>query len=162
MTATHAGLADAGANLMPSLPRKAVTALAVSCSSNASSGAVQLAPQRHQLGGSTFHDFRDPASISIWHNRTADEARVRPIQGEFCAEVIGADLARPMDDATFSEIERAWTRHSILVVPRCRMSLSHIAFTALGPLHIHGALQYNLEGHPRSSYVSNVEESSAT
>ncbi|TMH70163.1 MAG: TauD/TfdA family dioxygenase, partial [Betaproteobacteria bacterium] len=75
---------------------------------------------------------------------------IRPIQGEFCAEVIGADLTRPMDDATFSEIERAWTRHSILVFRDARMSPEqHIAFTRrFGPLHIMEPLQYNLAGHP--------------
>jgi alpha-ketoglutarate-dependent taurine dioxygenase len=85
---------------------------------------------------------------------------IRPIQGEFCAEVIGADLARPMDDATFAEIERAWTRHSILVFRDVRMSPEqHIAFTRrLGPLHIMEPLQYNLPGHPEIFVVSNVEE----
>src|SRR2546428_8211680 len=89
---------------------------------------------------------------------------IRPIQGEFCAEVIGADLARPMDDATaaaqFSEIERAWTRHSILVFRDVRMTPEqHIAFTRrFGPLHIMEPLQYNLAGHPEIFIVSNVEE----
>src|SRR5438876_9405042 len=85
---------------------------------------------------------------------------IRPIQGEFCAEVIGADLARPMDDASFSGIERAWTRHSILVFRDARMSPEqHIAFTRrFRPLHIMEPLQYNLPGHPEIFIVSNVEE----
>jgi hypothetical protein len=32
---------------------------------------------------------------------------IRPIQGEFCAEVIGADLSRPLEGTAFTEIERA-------------------------------------------------------
>jgi taurine dioxygenase len=40
---------------------------------------------------------------------------IRPIQGEFCAEVLGADLSRTLDEAAFAEIDRAWTRHSILI-----------------------------------------------
>src|SRR5438045_8929528 len=85
---------------------------------------------------------------------------VRALQGEFWAEVIGADLARPMDDATFAEIERAWTRHSILVFRDVRMSPEqHIAFSRrFGPLHIMEPLQYNLPGHPEIFIVSNVEE----
>jgi alpha-ketoglutarate-dependent taurine dioxygenase len=85
---------------------------------------------------------------------------IRPIQGEFCAEVIGADLARPMDDTTFAEIQRAWTRHSILVFRDLRMSPEqHIALTRrFGPLHIMEPLQYNLAGHPEIFVVSNVEE----
>ena len=85
---------------------------------------------------------------------------IRPIQGEFCAEVIGADLGRAMDDATFAEIERAWTRHSILVFRDVRMTPEQqIAFTRrLGRLHIMEPLQYNLPGHPEIFIVSNVEE----
>src|SRR3989440_12622602 len=85
---------------------------------------------------------------------------IRPIQGEFGAEVIGDVLARPMDEPTFAEIERAWTRHSILVFRDVRMSPEqHIAFTRrFGPLHIMEPLQYNLPGHPEIFIVSNVEE----
>jgi len=85
---------------------------------------------------------------------------IRPIQGEFCAEVLGADLARPVDDAIFAEIERAWTRHSILVFRDVRMTPEQqIAFSRrLGPLHIMEPLQYNLPGHPEIFVVSNVEE----
>src|SRR3954469_1055749 len=85
---------------------------------------------------------------------------IRPIQGEFCAEVLGADLARALDDATFAEIERAWTRHSILVFREVRMTPEQqIAFTRrFGRLHIMEPLQYNLPGHPEIFIVSNVEE----
>ena len=85
---------------------------------------------------------------------------IRPIQGKFCAEVIGADLSRPMDGSTFAEIERAWTRHSILVFRDVRMAPEqHIAFSRrLGPLHIMEPLQFNLAGHPEIFIVSNVEE----
>jgi alpha-ketoglutarate-dependent taurine dioxygenase len=85
---------------------------------------------------------------------------IRPIQGEFCAEVIGADLSRPMDDAGFAQIERAWTRHSILVFRDARMTPEQqIAFTRrFGPLHIMEPLQYNLPDHPEIFVVSNVEE----
>jgi alpha-ketoglutarate-dependent taurine dioxygenase len=74
--------------------------------------------------------------------------------------VIGADLAQPMDEATFAEIERAWTRHSILVFRDARMSPEqHVAFTRrFGALHIMEPLQYNLAGHPEIFVVSNVEE----
>src|SRR5258706_1037117 len=85
---------------------------------------------------------------------------IRPIQGEFCAEVIGADLSRPVGAATFAEIERAWTRHSILVFRDVHMaSEQQIAFTRrFGDLHIMEPLQYNLPGHPEIFVVSNVED----
>lgn len=85
---------------------------------------------------------------------------IRPLQGEFCAEVIGLDVSRPLDDATFAAIEAAWTRHSILVFRDLRMTpAQHIAFTRrFGPLHVMEPLQYNLPGHPEIFVVSNVEE----
>lgn len=85
---------------------------------------------------------------------------VRPLQGEFGAEVLGLDLARPLSDADFAEIESAWTRHSILVFRDLSMTpLQHIAFTRhFGPLHIMEPLQYNLAGHPEIFVVSNVED----
>jgi alpha-ketoglutarate-dependent taurine dioxygenase len=84
---------------------------------------------------------------------------IRPIQGEFCAEVSGVDVAR-MDAGAFAEIEAAWTRHSILVFRDLRMTPEeHIAFTRrFGPLHVMEPLQYNLPGHPEIFVVSNVEE----
>jgi len=85
---------------------------------------------------------------------------IRTLHGEFGAEIIGADLSRPMDGATFAEIEAAWTHHSILVFRDVRMAPEqHIAFTRrLGPLHIMEPRQYNLPGHPEIFVVSNVEE----
>jgi alpha-ketoglutarate-dependent taurine dioxygenase len=83
---------------------------------------------------------------------------VRPLQGEFAAEVLG--LALPVDDATFAEVEAAWMRHPILVFRDLSMTPDeHIAFTRrFGPLHIMEPLQYNLPGHPEIFVVSNVEE----
>ena len=85
--------------------------------------------------------------------------QVRPLQGEFAAEVIGADLPR-MGAQEFAQVEAAWTRHSILVFRDARMTPEeHIAFTRrFGPLHIMEPLQYNLPGHPEIFVVSNVEE----
>ncbi len=85
---------------------------------------------------------------------------IRPIQGEFCAEVSGADLSRPLDERTFAEILAAWTRHSILVFRDLRMTPEQqIAFSRrLGALHIMEPLQYNLPGHPEIFVVSNLEE----
>jgi alpha-ketoglutarate-dependent taurine dioxygenase len=88
------------------------------------------------------------------------DMNIRPLQGDFGAEVIGCDLSRPIDDVTFGEIEAAWSRYSILLFRDVRMTPEqHIAFTRrLGPLHIMEPLQYNLPGHPEIFVVSNVEE----
>ncbi len=86
--------------------------------------------------------------------------RVRPLQGEFGAEVLDLDLARPLSDTAFAQIEAAWTRHSILVFRDLAMTpQQHIALTRrFGPLHLMEPLQYNLAGHPEIFVVSNVEE----
>jgi putative 2-oxoglutarate oxygenase len=88
------------------------------------------------------------------------EMIIRPLHGEFGAEVIGGDLSRPIDDVTFAEIEAAWTRYSILLFRDVRMTPEqHIAFTRrFGPLHIMEPLQFNLPGHPEIFVTSNVEE----
>jgi len=83
---------------------------------------------------------------------------VRPLQGEFAAEVLGLGL--PVDDAAFAAIEAAWTRHPILVFRDLRMTPEEqIAFTRrFGTLHIMEPAQYNLPGYPEIFVVSNVEE----
>ena len=85
---------------------------------------------------------------------------IRPLKGEFGAEVVGLDASRPLDAVTFAQIEAAWTRHSVLVFRELVMAPpQHIALTRrFGPLHVMEPLQYNLPGHPEIFVVSNVEE----
>jgi alpha-ketoglutarate-dependent taurine dioxygenase len=85
---------------------------------------------------------------------------VRPLHDSFGAEVVGADLARDLDDATIAAIRDAWTRHSLLLFRDVRMTPDrHVAFTRrLGPLHVMEPLQFNLPDHPEVFVVSNVEE----
>jgi alpha-ketoglutarate-dependent taurine dioxygenase len=85
---------------------------------------------------------------------------VRPLQGEFGAEIVGLDLSHPPSDAEFDEIEAAWTRHGVLVFRDLAMSPEQqVALTRrFGPLHIMEPLQYNLPGHPEVFVVSNVED----
>jgi alpha-ketoglutarate-dependent taurine dioxygenase len=84
----------------------------------------------------------------------------RPLHETFGAEILGVDLARPLDDATLGAVLDAWTRHSLLLFRDVRMTPEqHVAFTRrLGPLHIMEPLEFNLPGHPEVFVVSNVEE----
>ena len=41
--------------------------------------------------------------------------KLRKLAPAIGAEVQGVDLARPMDDARWREIERAWHEHSVLL-----------------------------------------------
>src|SRR6266550_1424495 len=63
---------------------------------------------------------------------------IRPLQGEFCAEVIGADLGQPMDDAMFSAFEAlpADVRATIVGRRACfsRVRLHHVHYPHLPAL----------------------------
>ena len=86
--------------------------------------------------------------------------RFRPLHATFGAEVIGADLASDLDDATIAEIEAAWQRYSILLFRNVEMTpAQHVAFTRrLGPLHIMEPLEFNLPGFPEVMVASNIEK----
>jgi len=72
---------------------------------------------------------------------------------------IGVDLSRPIDDATFGEIETAF--HDNIVVFFRRQNLSneqHIAFSRrFGELEIHIVKKYLLPGYPEILLVSNIK-----
>ncbi|MBT8436887.1 MAG: TauD/TfdA family dioxygenase [Gammaproteobacteria bacterium] len=55
---------------------------------------------------------------------------VDPIHSEFGARVTGVDLSRPLDDATFAQIDEAINRYSILLFEDQRMNdAAHLEFT---------------------------------
>lgn len=72
---------------------------------------------------------------------------------------IGVDLSRPLDDATFRDIENAF--HDNIVVFFRGQTLSdeqHISFSRrFGELEIHIVKKYLLPGHPEILLVSNVK-----
>ena len=72
---------------------------------------------------------------------------VRPMAGALGADVQGVDLARPLDDATFAEIERAFHERIVLFFHDQELTPEqHVAFTRrLGPLS-------------RSPYVKHLDE----
>jgi taurine dioxygenase len=72
---------------------------------------------------------------------------------------IGVDLSRPLDDATFREVEDAF--HDNIIVFFRDQSLTdtqHIAFSRrFGELEIHIVKKYLLPGHPEILLVSNIK-----
>jgi len=85
---------------------------------------------------------------------------IRPLSDVMGAEVVGVDLSRPLDDADFARIHRAWLDHLLLVFRDQHMTpAQHIAFSQrLGPLEIHFAKHFLLDGHPQIYVLSNVIE----
>jgi len=85
----------------------------------------------------------------------------RPIAPQIGVELIGVDLAGPIDAAALALIRRQWVEHSILLV-RGQAHLRPedlIAFAkSLGPLDEHDQPQYCLPGYPEIALVSNVKE----
>ncbi len=90
--------------------------------------------------------------------------RVEPLHPLFFARVEGIDLSRPVDDATFAEIQRASDRHAVLLFPGQTLDDDQqLAFTArFGPLE--GVAKANLKDNPgrlkhrEMADVSNLDE----
>ena len=77
------------------------------------------------------------------------------------AEIVGLDLAGPLDDETFAAVRRAFLdSEGVLVLRDQRITPDqHIAFSRrFGPLMIHVLRQFLLDGHPEILLVSNVIE----
>ena len=86
---------------------------------------------------------------------------LRPIAPQIGVELVGADLARPIDADTFAALRAAWVQHTILLV-RGQEHLRPedlIAFARrFGDLDEHDQPQYCLAGYPEIALVSNVKE----
>ena len=86
---------------------------------------------------------------------------LRPIAPQIGVELVGADLARPIDAETFAALRAAWVQHTILLV-RGQEHLRPedlIAFARrFGDLDEHDQPQYCLAGYPEIALVSNVKE----
>ena len=82
---------------------------------------------------------------------------VRRLGRTFFAEVVGLDLARALDEATFARVKQAHLEHGVLVFRDQHLSPDrHIAFSArFGALQVHPMGQFNLEGAPQILLVSN-------
>jgi taurine dioxygenase len=68
--------------------------------------------------------------------------QVRRLAAGLGAEVLGVDLAKPVDDATFREIEQAWRDHLVLLFRGQKLNhRQHIDFSRrFGALDDHGAI----------------------
>ncbi|MBH3473673.1 TauD/TfdA dioxygenase family protein [Pseudomonas putida] len=85
---------------------------------------------------------------------------IRPFSGAVGAEIIGLDLAKPVNAEDFARIHRAHLDHHVLVFRDQRISPEQqIAFSRrFGELQIHVLKQFLLTGHPEILIVSNIIE----
>jgi taurine dioxygenase len=87
--------------------------------------------------------------------------RYRRFAAPLGAEILDLDLARPLDDAGFAAVRRAFLdSNGVLILRRQAITPEqHIEFSRrFGPLMIHVLRQFLLPGHPEILLVSNVIE----
>jgi taurine dioxygenase len=85
---------------------------------------------------------------------------IRDLDAAVGAEVLGVDLAAPLDDATFTAIERAWDARGMLLFRGQRLTpAAHVAFSRrFGAVEVPTNRQYALDGMPEVYVVSNIVE----
>ncbi|MGJ7489126.1 TauD/TfdA dioxygenase family protein [Variovorax sp. ZT4R33] len=97
---------------------------------------------------------------TAWRDAPSQNFEVRPFDAPVGAEVVGLDIAKPINDADFARLHRAHLDHHVVVFRDQRVSPDdHVAFSRrFGPLQIHVLHQFQLEGHPEVLIVSNIKE----
>ena len=105
-----------------------------------------------------------PALLDLPSATEAAEApaqafEVRRLDAPFGAEVVGLDLASPLNGADFARLHRAHLDHHVLVLRDQRITpAQHVAFSRrFGPLQIHVQKKFQLEGQPEVLIVSNIK-----
>lgn len=78
--------------------------------------------------------------------------------GPLGAEVLGVDLSRDVDDATFAAIRRALDDRGVIVVRKQTLEPQHIACFGqrFGPLLVHAHNKFALAEAPAVSVISNI------
>ncbi len=85
---------------------------------------------------------------------------IRKLTDTFGAEILGLDLAQPLDAATQGAVRGAFLQHGILLFRGQRLTPpQHIGFTrGFGDLEIHVQSGYLLPGHPEIFVLSNIKQ----
>lgn len=85
----------------------------------------------------------------------------RPLHNKFGVEILGVDLAEPLDDAAFAFIRRTFAEDGVALIRNQEhiTAADHIRLAArFGPLEKHVLAQFLLPGHPEIFVVSNIIE----
>ena len=99
-------------------------------------------------------------ALSIIDSAQPQHFEIRPFSGAVGAEIIGLDLAIPVNAEDFARIHRAHLDHHVLVFRDQRITpQQHIDFSRrFGRLMIHVLHQFHLANHPEILIVSNIVE----
>ncbi|MBN8754104.1 MULTISPECIES: TauD/TfdA dioxygenase family protein [Variovorax] len=97
---------------------------------------------------------------SVAETAAAQHFEVRPFAAPVGAEIIGLDIAKPINAEDFARIHRAHLDHHVLVFRDQQITpQQHIDFSRrFGPLEIHVLHQFQLNNHPEILIVSNIKE----
>ena len=110
---------------------------------------------------SAFSPAAPTRQASAEHPSQAFEIRpVTGAAGPLGAEVLGLDLAQPLNAADFARIHQAHLAHHVLVFRNQRITpRQQIDFSRrFGPLQIHVLQNFQLAGHPEILVVSNIKD----
>ncbi|MGD9921586.1 MAG: TauD/TfdA dioxygenase family protein, partial [Pseudorhodoplanes sp.] len=83
--------------------------------------------------------------------------KIRRLSYALGAEIIGADLTKPMSEEAFAEIRHAFHEHLVLLFrDQVLTPEQHIAFSRrFGELDVHPFSRYNLPGYPEVLQITN-------
>ncbi|SFQ37717.1 TauD/TfdA family dioxygenase [Variovorax sp. 770b2] len=100
------------------------------------------------------------AVLSHEPEAAAQHFEVRPFAAPVGAEIVGLDIARPINAEDFARIHRAHLDHHVVVFRDQQITpAEHIEFSRrFGPLEIHVLHQFQLKNHPEILIVSNIKE----
>lgn len=85
---------------------------------------------------------------------------IRPLSPAFGAEIIGIDLAKPLDEDSFARIEALFNERSVLLFRDQHLSdAQHVRFSRrFGSLEIHTMKEFVKPEHPEVFVLSNIIE----
>src|SRR5690606_38764970 len=93
-------------------------------------------------------------------NTPSQHFEIRPFDAVLGAEIIGIDLAKPLNDTDFARVHQAHLEHGVVVFRDQHLTpQQHIDFSRrFGELQIHVLRQFLLAGHPEVFIISNIIE----
>jgi taurine dioxygenase len=86
--------------------------------------------------------------------------QLRPLGETLGTEALGIDLSRPLDEATFDWIGRAFAQHPVLVFREQNLGAAELAAFGrrFGSPRMHALVKYRHAEHPEVSWLTNVED----